>query len=188
MPATPDAKPLRHDALDLLMPLQFFYSMDDEPLPVVHFITGAEVPEPGRHLLVHDSDMTPRLRAHHGSAISLRVVQSQVATSFVMREVVLSRVSDGVPVEYGAIGIQLEGFPAHVRDLISAGQRPLGSILEEEGVPHTSSPRAWFQVESDDRISQLLLCPPGTLLYGRCNVLSHPDGIAFADIVEVLPR
>ena len=173
--------------MDLLMPLQFFYSLEDGPLPDIHFIPGSEVPEPGQHLLVHDSDMTPRLRAHHDCAIALRVVQAQTASEFVMREVVLSRASDGAPVEYGAIGIQLGGFPAHVQQLIRSGTRPLGGILEEEGIPHTSAPRAWIRVNADDHIALLLQCSPGDVLYGRCNVLSHPDGIAFADIVEVLP-
>jgi hypothetical protein len=36
-------------------------------------------------------------------------------------------------------------------------------------------------------MASLLATVPGTRLYGRCNVLSHADGTAFADIVEVLP-
>jgi chorismate-pyruvate lyase len=187
MPVIPESRAAAAHALDLLMPLAWFYNEDDAPLPPVHFMEGSEVPQPWRDLLVHQCDMTPTLRAHHGSEITLQVVQMQMSDSFVMRQVVLHRASDGVPVEFGAIGIQLENFPPHVKELIREGQRPLGGILETEGVPHTSAPRAWFSVEADDHIGQLLKVHPGTKLYGRCNALSHPDGIVFADIVEILP-
>jgi hypothetical protein len=90
-------------------------------------------------------------------------------------------------VEYGAIGIQLKAFPPHVKQLIRDGKRPLGGILETEGIPHTSAPRAWFAIEADHHTGELLRVPPGTRLYGRSNALSHPDGIVFADIVEILP-
>ena len=38
--------------------------------------------------------------------------------------------------------------------------------------------------EGDDL---LIHVPPGTKLHGRCNALTHPGGIVFADIVEILP-
>jgi hypothetical protein len=187
MPAIPKSRHAAARELDLLMPLAWFYNEDDLPLPLVHFIEGDAVPQPWRDLLVHQRDMTPTLRAHHGSEITLEVVQAQMSENFVMRQVVLHRASDGAPVEFGAIGIHLEGFPPHVKELIREGQRPLGGILETEGVPHTSAPRAWFTLETDEHISQLLHVPPGTILYGRCNALNHPDGITFADVVEILP-
>ena len=93
MPATPDA-PNSSRALDLLMPLLYFYSQDETPLPDIRFIDGESMPEPQRHLLVHASDMTPRLRDHHGSAITLEVKEAQLAPDYVMREVVLHRASD----------------------------------------------------------------------------------------------
>lgn len=187
MPAIPESRHAAARQLDLLMPLAWFYNEDDSPLPLVHFMDGEAIPEPWRGLLVHRCDMTPTLRAHHGSEITLEVKQAQMSESFVMRQVVLHRASDGKAVEFGAIGIQLDGFAPHVKELIREGQRPLGGILETEGVPHTSAPRAWFSVEADDHISGLLGVAPGTKLYGRCNALNHPDGITFADIVEILP-
>lgn len=186
MPAIPD-DPKGSRTLDLLMPLLYFYSQDEAPLPHITFIDGESMPEPQRHLLVHASDMTPRLREHHASAITLEVKQAQLAPEYVMREVVLHRASDGAPVEYGAIGIQLEHLPPHVREMIRGGRQPLGGILESEGVPHHSAPRAYFCVKTDEHIGNLLGAPPDTVLYGRCNALTHPDGIVFADIVEILP-
>ena len=174
--------------LDLLMPLLYFYNQDELPLPPVEFLDGAAMPQPYRSLLVHQHDMTPTLRGHHASDITLEVVQAEMSDDYVMRQVVLHRASDGAPVEYGAIGIHLENFPAHVKELIREGHLPLGGILETESVPHLSAPRAWFAIEADEHTGELLRVRPGTRLYGRSNALSHPDGIVFADIVEILPE
>lgn len=171
--------------LDLLMPLAFFYGRLELEMPSVEFIEGGTMPEPQRHLLVHQSDMTPRLRDHHGTAPALTVISVETTDEYVIREVVLGCAER--PVEYGAIGIHLEGFPPHVRTMIREGTAPLGAILETEGIPHTSAPTGYFALEADDRMARLLGTVPGTQLYGRCNVLSHADGTSFADIVEVLP-
>jgi chorismate-pyruvate lyase len=186
MPATLERREAMR-VLDLLMPLVYFYNQDELPLPPVTFMEGEEVPEPYRSLLVHQNDMTPTLRAHHASEITLQVIDSEASEDYVMRQVVLHRESDGAPVEYGAIGIHLEAFPPHVKELVREGKRPLGGILGSEGVPHSSAPRAWFSIETDEHIGELLHIAPGTKLYGRSNTLVHPDGIVFADIVEILP-
>lgn len=186
MPVTPDATAGRR-VLDLLMPLLYFYNQDDLPLPLVEFIDGEAMPEPYRKVLVHSSDMTPTLRDYHGSPITLEVVQAEMSADYVMRQVVLHRTSDNAPVEYGAIGIQLEAFPPRVKQLIREGKQPLGGILESEGFPHQSSPRAYFAIEADEHTGELLQVAPGTTLYGRSNVLTHSGGIVFADIVEILP-
>lgn len=187
MPATPEILPDTENRLDLLMPLFYFYEKEGGELPPTEFIQGKTMPEPQRFLLVHDSDMTPRLRDYYQSPIGLKVVNVEKSDLFVMRQVVLERQDRGLPVEYGAIGIQLEGFPGRVRELIRSGAAPLGAILESERVPHTSAPRGFFRLAADEVMARLLNTTPGTVLYGRCNVLSHPGGIVFADIVEVLP-
>lgn len=180
IPSLPD-----EHQLDLLMPLVFFYGRLEFNLPRLEFIDGASMPEPQHHLLVHQSDMTPRLREYHGSAPQLTVVTEEHTPEYVIREVALT--CEGRPVEYGAIGIHLEGFPPHVKTMIREGAAPLGAILESEGIPHTSAPTGYFCLEADAHMARLLGTAPGAPLFGRCNVLSHADGTAFADIVEVLP-
>ena len=187
MPLTTTSLAKESELLDLLLPLQYFYLQKESPLPDVQILDGESVPEPARHLLVHQSDMTPRLRAFHQADIHLEVVQADKTPDFVMRMVVLRRANDHRAVEFGAIGIQLEGFDPETRGLILAGETPLGTILESREVPHTSAPKAYFRVLADDFTAGLLGEPPGTVLYGRCNSLCHPDGIIFADIVEILP-
>ena len=170
------------------MPLEFFYGHRSEPVPAPALIPGEQMPEPYRHLLVHESDMTPRLRNYHGSQIGLEVIERQVNENFVMRLVVLHREDTGKPVEIGAIGIQLEGFDETTRTAILEGKIPLGGILEAEAIVHESQPKAYFSLESDTFLAGLLRQPVGTKLYGRCNALSRHDGLVFADIVEILPH
>ncbi len=173
--------------LDLFMPLEFFYASRAEPMPCPRLIPGSDMPAPYQHLLVHESDMTPRLRDFHGSPIGLRVVERQLSEDYVMRLVVLDRQTDQRPVEIGAIGIQLEGFPAAARADILAGQIPLGGLLEAHGIQHESAPKAYFTIPADAFLADLLGATVGAQLYGRCNALSHHDGLVFADIVEILP-
>jgi chorismate-pyruvate lyase len=173
--------------LDLFMPLEFFYSSKADNLPAAELLQGFEVPEPYRHLLVHESDMTPRLRRFHDTAIGLRVIEKQVSEDYVMRLVVLHRMDNGAPVEMGAIGIQLDGFAPELREEILAGRIPLGGLLEAAEIVHESSPKAYFAMLADAFLADLLGVKVGTKVYGRCNALSHSGGIVFADIVEILP-
>jgi hypothetical protein len=184
-PVSPATAP--HQLLDLFMPLAFFYARQESSMPQPALIEGATMPEPYQHLLVHESDMTPRLRNFHGTEIGLRVVEREVSEDFVMRLVVLFRQDNLQPVEIGAIGIQLAGFPEETRAGILAGTIPLGGLLETHEIQHESAPKAYFAIETDALLADLLGAPLGTTLYGRCNALSHSDGMIFADIVEILP-
>ncbi|MEZ5328060.1 MAG: hypothetical protein R3F19_23705 [Verrucomicrobiales bacterium] len=186
MHATPDQAAADAQALDLLMPLQFFYLREGRLVPPVEFIDGSVMPEPYARLLVHQSDMTPNLRDFHRSEISLVVLDHEVSTDYLMRAVVLNDADDN-PVEFGAIGIRLEVFNESLKKQIVGAAGPLGGLLEQHRFPHSSSPKAYFRVNADQYISEQLQCPIGTVLYGRCNALLAKDGLTFADIVEILP-
>ncbi len=189
MPEDPTTTPPSADAeLDLLMPLHFF--LGGASGFDVSFIPGAEMPEPFRCLLVHDSDMTSTLSEFHRAEIGLTVRRQEVSADFIMRAVVLDKEGSGgarEPVEFGAIGIRLEPFSEPVREMIRAGERPLGWILKEKGIPHGSHPRGYFRIRVDEHLAELLGAPEGSRLYGRSNVLRDAEGIDFADIVEILP-
>ncbi|MGK0187081.1 MAG: chorismate-pyruvate lyase [Verrucomicrobiales bacterium] len=187
MHATPDQAAEDARALDLLMPIQFFYLRDNRLVPPVEFIEGGEMPEPYAKLLVHQSDMTPRLGAFHKSEIGLDVLDHEESREYLMRAVVL-RDSEGKPVEFGAIGIRLEVFNESLRKQIVNAEGPLGGLLAQHDFPHSSSPKAYFSVIADQYIADQLACQLGTVLYGRCNALLGNDGITFADIVEILPN
>ena len=182
MPATPDST-----ATDHLAPLVFFYGLGSAR-PRVTFIPAEQLPEDERWLLAHDGDMTSRLREFHKSEIDLEVHAKQKVGEYLVRASVLNRRSDGIPVEFGAIGIHVDVLPENAQKLVIEGHVPLGGILERERVPFTSHPSGFFRISVDSRLAELLGATAGQVLYGRCNELRHGDGRVLADVVEVLPR
>ncbi|MBL9142048.1 MAG: hypothetical protein JNM99_00080 [Verrucomicrobiaceae bacterium] len=189
MPATLDAARSHESALHLdhLAPLIFFYGLGNAR-PQVTFIQPEEMPAEERHLLVHDTDMTPRLRDHNGSGIFLDVHGKGKIGEYYVRASVLKLLRDAKAVEFGAIGIHLDLLPEEARRLVIEGKRPFGGILEEQNVPHSSHPRGYFRITIDHRLAELLNTTEGETLYGRCNELRHASGKTLADVVEVLPR
>lgn len=191
MHVTPDsaeAKQAYAEALHRLLPFHFFYEKRRKELPDFTFLEGDEVPYPYRSLLVHQNDMTPTLAAFHHSKLTLHVHEQEANENFVMRLVSLHSANTGIPVEYGAIAIQLGELPEDVRREVIAGEKPLGGILGEYSVEHSGNPSVYFSVPADDLISAALVQEEGENLYGRCNQLIDADGMVFADIVEILPR
>jgi chorismate-pyruvate lyase len=179
----------RAEALSLLLPLHFFYEQRGRPLPRLEIVRREDLPDAEHALLVHDHDMTSTLGHYHDSALTLSVIEKEATGDYLLRMVVLNRErAPQVPVEFGAIGIALAHFPPGVRRMIVRGERPLGAVLVEENVAFRSEPQAFFKIEADELIGELLAEAPGTELWGRCNVLSTPQGDTLADIVEILPR
>ncbi len=193
MPATLDSSRVRQDVVhernqeDDLAPLVFFYGLGSAR-PRVTFVQPDDLPEHERWLLVHDIDMTPRLREGHGCEIDLDVHAKGRIGNYLVRASVLNRRSDGKPVEFGAIGIHLDLLPEEAQKLVIEGRVPFGTILEKHGVPHSSHPRGFFRIAVDARLAELLGATSGQILFGRCNELRHGSGRVLADVVEVLPR
>ena len=182
MPVTPDSTIADH-----LAPLVFFYGLGSAR-PRVTFIPAEQLPADERWLLAHDGDMTSRLAEFHKSEIDLDVHAKQKVGEYLVRASVLNRRSDGIPVEFGAIGIHVDVLPENAQKLVIEGHVPLGGILERECVPFTSHPSGFFRISVDSRLAELLGATAGQVLYGRCNELRHDDGRVLADVVEVLPR
>ncbi len=172
---------------DILAPLRFFYGLGSES-PRVTFLPPDDLPEPAHHLLVHQSDMTGRLREHHHSEITLDVHARSRIGNYLVRASVLKRASDLIPVEFGAIGIHLDGFDPEAREIILGGKVPLGGILTQRRISHLSRPCGFFRIEIDHRLATLLGGWEGQILHGRCNVLLHGNGTPLAEVVEVLPE
>ena len=157
-------------------------------LPPIEFIDPGDMPENERELLVHDHDMTSTLSEYHGSVIDLHVIKKEASDDYLMRLVTLLRRAPGRPVECGAIGIHLEGLPEGLKRDILACEKPLGTVIEEHSLRYESKPQGFFRLRADAFFADVLLEPEGTLLHGRCNVLTLPRGEVLADIVEILPR
>ncbi len=186
MHATLEAPVLDDIQLGHLAPLIFFYGLGSER-PDVRFVDGQDFPAQPRDLLVHATDMTPKLRQHHGCEIDLTVHAKGRIGDYYVRASVLTRQRDHRVVEFGAIGIHLNTLAPEAQRLVMEGRVPFGAILERLDVPHSSHPRGYFQIVIDHRLAELLDATEGDLLFGRCNELRHANGQVLADVVEVLP-
>src|SRR5688572_19827133 len=117
-------------------PLDDFYAKAGRKLPLIVAVNGAEISEPQRTLLVHDSDMTPTLEKFHNDEIHLRVIRSEERDGGYYREVVLLLGKSKAPVEFGAIKINLNLFPVAAQRSILEEDLPLGTVLARFKVKH----------------------------------------------------
>jgi len=172
---------------DSLFPLSEFYARTSLALPAVEIIAPEAMPEPYRSLLVHANDMTPTLERHHASEIYIRALSSEQRPGGYFREVILHRSSDDAPVEFGANCIHLERFSPEARWLILQEKVPLGGILKDHGILHTTETLGFFRIEPDQTICQALRMPAPVSLYGRRARLSDAAGQPLSQVVEILP-
>lgn len=170
-----------------LYPLDEFYAQANRGLPAVELVSGEDVPEPYKSLLLHSNDMTPALEKYHGETLHLKILNRQQRDDAYFREVVLATDETGNPVEDGAIKINLLLFPPNARLQILQERLPLGHILAELKILHRSRPEVYLKVTSDPFIDSALGLPPSSTVYGRRNVLLDPDQRSLAEVVEILP-
>jgi hypothetical protein len=173
--------------LPIAYPLDDFYAQAGRALPPIEAVEGDAVPEPYKSLLVHQDDMTPTLEKFHGERIHLAVLSRQQRDDFYFREVVLLLDKTDKPVEFGAIKINLALFPPAARKEILEERRPLGTLLSDYVITHTSRPKAYLRVLSDGFINASLKLDRSQWLYGRRNTLWDPQQRPLAEIVEILP-
>ena len=174
-------------ALPIAYPLDDFYAQQGRPLPLIEPVEGKDVPEPYKTLLVHSDDMTPTLEKFHGGKIHLHVLRLQLRDDFCFREVILELDGSDVPVEFGAIKMNLALFAPAARKLILEEREPLGHILRDCAVAHASRPKAYLRVQSDKLINRVLRLHGSHVLYGRRNTHFDTQNRPLAEIVEILP-
>ncbi len=153
-----------------------------------NWIDSEAVPPPYKELLVHDRDMTSTLAKYHGSAISLEVLNVVHEDDEYAREVILYAKENQVPVEYGAIDIELDNYREAEQAAIIEGSEPLGSILNKMEHPYHSRPSGFFSIAAPRICRESFDCSEGTELYGRYNQLFSDEEKVLASIIEILPR
>lgn len=173
--------------LPVAYPLDDFYARASRPLPPIRQIAGDEMPEPYRTLLVHEEDMTPTLEEFHGANVHLRVLNRQQRDGAYYREVVLLLDGSNIAVEFGAIRINVDLFPPAAKAAILKEGLPLGHVLAEHKIKHTSRPKGFLSIEADDFINGALGLHGPQTLYGRRNTLYDSQKRSLAEIVEILP-
>ena len=171
----------------LLHPLSLFYKPNGEPLPLLNPVDGSDVPQPYRNLLVHDSDMTSTLEDYFEGEMIVKPLHITHQGDAYSRSVLLTRKSDGLIAEFGAIQIHLEALPRAASERVIEASRPLGGILAEHDIDYISRPSAYFRLTPDARICEVMHIDADGPLYGRQNTITASSGPTIAQVLEVLP-
>jgi len=185
----PESSPISSAAaaLPYVHPLDDFYVRAGLRLPKIDRIAREQMPDPYHSLLVHESDMTPTLEKYHRASIHLRILGRERRGDFYYREVVLQLDGSEQPVEFGAIKMNLALFPPRARQLILGEHLPLGTILKQCEIGHSTVAKAFFTLESDEFISSALQLRESGRLYGRRANILDPQKRPLSEIVEILP-
>ncbi|MGA2751454.1 MAG: hypothetical protein ABSG59_22025 [Verrucomicrobiota bacterium] len=170
-----------------IYPLDQFYAMRGEQVPVIGHIVDTEVPEPYRALLVHCNDMTSTLENYYHEKLHVHVLARRSVENEYFRESALTLDESGRRVEFGAIKINLDLFPPEARHEILRERQPLGRILPAFGLEFSSRPKAFLRMVSDSFIDRALDLAEPQFLYGRRNTLLDAWERPLAEIVELLP-
>jgi chorismate-pyruvate lyase len=166
----------------ILAPLASFYAAAGLTLPAVETVDEGDVPPALASLLRPPTPLTPRLEAHYGEALVLRVLDRRRVGDRYARRVVLVR-GDGSPALLGAIELDLARLPAATRAAVLAETAPFGHVFP---AAH-ARPDAIFRVACDAQMRAALgLDGYDGWLYGRRRTLVDERGAVVATIVDVL--
>ena len=174
-------------ALPYVYPLDDFYARAGLPLPVIERVTVEQLPDVVRPLLAHDTDMTPTLEKFHGGRIHLKILNREQRGDFYFRQVALLMEGTDKPVEFGANKVSLVLFPPKARHLILEERQPLGTILKNCDIGHSTVAKAFFRVTADELIREVLNITGPATLYGRKATILDPQKRPLSEIVEILP-
>lgn len=135
-------------------------------------VPAADVPEPYRGLLDHDSHMTVVMERFHRQPLTLRVVarvdERGVPGAWYAREILLVD-GAGMPVQHGIVRIDLGQVGAETAARIRAATEPLGKVLIEAGLLRQVRRVELLRVEPGPRLAAVMGLEPGDtpVTYGR---------------------
>jgi chorismate-pyruvate lyase len=173
-------------ALEYLFPLPALYAAAGRVLPEFEIVEAQDLSPSAHRLLVHSGDMTSKLEEFFGESMRLRILQCEHTPEHYRREVVLFGGTTGIPVEYGAIEINLSAFSEPLRTEIVSGILPLGGLLNRHQIRYRSEPRCFLRVIPCARLIEYFQLAGPEALFARSNRLLNAEGGELARIVEVL--
>lgn len=172
--------------MELLHPLPTLYAAVGRSLPEFEAVDATALPPSARRLLAHSGDMTSKLEEFFSDEMRLQVLQCDHTPKHYRREVILYGANNDLPVEYGAIEINLHAFEEGIREEIVSGKVPLGGLLNRHRLRYRSEPRAFLRVAPCPRLTELFKLSSGSMHFGRSNRLLDANGNELAVIVEIL--
>ena len=168
--------------LDALVRL--FYA-DIAALGQFEEIRPAELPPVERTLLDHDQHMTLTVEAHHGSAVDLQVVESNMTATHYARRILLHRQTDGEAVQFGIVRLHLDSLSAEVRDQINDKEVPLGRILIQQNILRTVRLLSLWRIIPEADLRDVFYLGGPIACYGR-TALIYCDAVPAVELLEIV--
>lgn len=153
----------------------------------IRFLSGAEVREPYRGILVHSNDLTPTIEHIIGCQLGIVVVRCHTRANVLFRHVQLVPENDiDTPLALGYISVSLNTLSERARSLVIDGKRPFGTILRTDNIVHTNTPRGFFRMTLPALLSNSLRVPQGHTAYGRYGEITNEFNRPLAKVMEIL--
>jgi hypothetical protein len=141
---------------------------DERPLIAhVEHVPGSTIPEPYRHLLVHEEHMTVTMEEFHDCPVEVHVLDRSHVGDTYNRKIVLTRQGTQIPVQFGIVRFNLTYVTPAVREEIVREQTPLGRILINHNVLRHIDLGAILEITAGPALADYLQMPAGSLTYGR---------------------
>ena len=153
--------------------------------PVCTPISGDQMPEPYRTLLVHTHHMTVTVECFYGEPVDVRVLETARDGDEYSRKILLELQDSGRVVQFGIVQIDLNLLSPPVRDRIVEGKTPLGRVLIEHNVLRYIQPAGYLRVEPCDEMCRWFGLTEPTTTYGRLGVI-YTDGKPAIEVLEIL--
>ncbi|MFV0445948.1 MAG: hypothetical protein ACK5Q5_20410 [Planctomycetaceae bacterium] len=170
--------------LDELRTLLSLFPEGPELMTSVQYIPKTQTPEPYKKLLSHDLHMTVAMEEYHGCPVDVHVLKQRLDDDIYLRQIILTRRSDGKPVQFGIVRFAFEYVSPEVREEILAGQTPLGRILINHDVMRQVDLGAILEFTAGPGLAAALQMPVGGKTYGRLATLfcNHKPAV---DLLEI---
>lgn len=154
-------------------------------LPRCAPISGDQMPEPYRSLLVHTHHMTVTVERFYGGPVDVRVLETARDGDEYARKILLELRGSKRVVQFGIVQIDLTLLSPPVRDRIVEGKTPLGRVLIEHNVLRYIQPAGYLRVEPCDEMCRWFGLTEPTTTYGRLGVI-YTDGKPAIEVLEIL--
>jgi chorismate-pyruvate lyase len=138
-----------------------------------------------RNLLDHTNHMTVTVESHHGDAVDVQVLRSDVSGVHYRREILLRTRKTNVVVQYGIVRLNTRFLADKPRNEILEQRIPLGRVLIENNVLRKIELFDLLRVECGPILAEFFGVPVGTVTYGR-TALIHCDDEPAIELLEVV--
>lgn len=147
-------------------------------------ISGDEMPEPYRELLVHSHHMTVTMEAFHQDTVTLKVCRENRVDDQYARVILLSLESTGQVVQFGIMRFDLSICNRATRDEILDGTTPLGRILIQKNIMRRIVPETFLKIVAGESLATYFDCDLSQEVYGRLAVIEC-NGQPAVELLEV---